>query len=111
MNQESLVTLSFKVSADDIPKIEQRAAAAGMNRSEYLRHCALSSANQDSSAETNKLLRHIIYILARIHSAAYFIPERQQVLSTEALQSIYADTIKSARNYMADLDNKLPAVQ
>ena len=100
---------SFQVSRGEAEEIETAMRSAGMKRSEYLRKKVLSPVSKELPTDAIKLLRHIIYILARIHSAAYYIPERQQTLTTEALQAIYDDTIKSAREYIAHLDEHLAA--
>lgn len=111
MNDDNLVTLSFKVPPDAAAMIEARAIKAGINRSEYLRARALSADTAEAEADTTTLLRHIIYILARLHNGLYLIPDRQKILPTESLKEIYDETAKLACEYLRDLDQRIARVR
>ena len=107
MNDDNLVTLSFKVPSDAVAIIDSSAEKAGMNRSEYLRSRALSDTAIGEDENITALLRHIVYILARLHNGMYMIPERQGALSTNSLEEIYAETARHAGTYLRELDERI----
>lgn len=107
MNDDNLVTLSFRVPADAVAAIEAQAAKAGMNRSEYLRARALSAESAEQPPDTETLLRHIIFMLARVHNALYMMPEMEGNLSYAQLRAIYKLTEKKGLEYLGMVDRRI----
>jgi hypothetical protein len=107
VNDDNLTTLTFKVTPDALAIIEAQAEKAGMNRSEYLRARALETREH---ADNVMLLRFIIFILQRIHSAIYMMPQAAGDLSIEQLREIYERTEAAGRNCMPGIDERIAAL-
>ena len=105
MSEEALVTVTFKVPPADASKIEELAAAAGMNRSEYLRTSALRTVTQGDQMSTNKLLHHIIYELVRTRVSLFSIAEK--LVDAESLELVYREACPVAQRYVARLPEEM----
>jgi hypothetical protein len=106
--------LSFQVSADEAEAIEAAATKEGISRSEYLRNRVLAPLSEAPAARFEALLRHAVYILQRIHTATYAIPERLAAdgfLSTETLTAIYQQSLHETLRYMTEFDEQVAKIQ
>jgi hypothetical protein len=122
MNEQSLVPVTCTLPSESIPAIEEKAKAAGMSRSEYLRSLILTGMEKPSGGSTNggdlppskdpiALLQQLVYLGQRIHIALYRIPKISGSLTLEQLQEISADAASMSFAYMADLDTALAKTQ
>jgi len=107
MSEQIGIRLSQEVLAALKQKAELKQTTPTKLIQEMVTTFALDQTDDRSSADTIKLLRHVIYMLARVHEALYEIPERQGIMTTESLQGIYDDTLKGGRAYLAALDKHI----
>src|SRR5258708_6985026 len=96
-------TIGFRVSAKERQALDEEATKAGLTLTEYVRSKVLSRASTSSAESFERLLRHLIYYVNRIHVAVYSIAETAATLSTDQLQEIYDDAVQESIRYLNDL--------
>jgi hypothetical protein len=111
MDEKERRTITFQVSVEEADILDAEARREGISRSDYLRKKLFSGAGKAPTTNTESLLHQIIYILARLHTAAFMIREREGVLSTESLEEIYEATAQAARQYLRELDERITKVR
>jgi mobilization protein NikA len=118
MNEENLVALSFKVSADEAEVIQAAADKEGISRSEYLRNAIskyirnrMRTPADAPTGNLEALLRHLIYMESRTHIALYSIHEMAGTLSTGALKEVYEHAVSETLKYMVALPDRIAKAQ
>jgi hypothetical protein len=104
MSEQIGIRLNEEVLAALKQKAELKQTTFTKLIQEVMTKYALDQADDGPNTDTTKLLRHTIYMLERVHEALYLMPERQGIVTTESLQSIYDQTLKGGRDYLAKLD-------
>jgi hypothetical protein len=99
--------VTFRVTPKELEELDTEAKQAGLARSDYIRSRVFSPLPVPLDGNVELLLRHVIYIAVRTHSAIYSIPEQQGSLSTERLQQIYDRALTDGVKYMNELPQRI----
>jgi len=105
------------VSEAEAETLARAASQQGVAISQYLYTKAFEASTPVPSDGVKRidnveaLLRHLIYIANRIHCAMFLIPETAGTLSTDQLQTIYANAAEESINYLAALPQHIAKTQ
>jgi len=110
MDDKEQKVITFKLSVEETEALDARATHAGMSRSDYLRMVLFAPA-EAPSADLEPILRHLIYIANRTHTAVYSIAETAGTLSSDQLQEIHDACRLEGLRYVSDLPQCMAKVQ
>lgn len=116
MSEQTLISVSCTLPPESIPIIEEKAKAAGMSRSEFLRSLILSVIQKPSSDYTAAvslskdpimLLHEILLGLQRTSTGIYQLAEYSGMFSDEQLDEAETKSLEAGINYLKGLDGSI----
>ncbi len=111
MDEKERQKLTVLVTAEEAESIKASAAKLGISVSEYIRNRTLARASDPPAGSFEALLRHLIFILTRLHVSVFAIAEAASTLSTEQLERVYDDALDEGLRYLAELPQHLAKAQ
>jgi hypothetical protein len=108
--------VSIRLSDELAAELEKRGQSQGETIGVYIQEALktlvdnqaapAAAPTSEAAGSVEKLLRQIIYELVRTRSSLYQIAEKR-IVPTEELQGVYSLAVKTAREYMAQLDHQI----
>ena len=115
MDAANTQVMSIRLSSEELQKIDDAAAAAGMSRPDYARSKLLAPAIDLPSSRLEALIKHGIYMANQIYVALYSIAEAEgkarRFLSTEELREVYDQVRATTLDYAVEFPDSFEAVQ
>ena len=114
MDEKEQKVITFKLSVEEAEKLDAKADAAELSRSDYLRK-VLFTPSVPSNGKLEDLIKHAIYTINQVHTALYSIAEAEgkagRFLSTEELRDIYKSVRVETIRYALEFPERFEAVQ
>jgi hypothetical protein len=113
MSEQTLISVSCTLPFESIPIIEEKAKAAGMSRSEFLRSMILSGLETPSldhatavslSRDPIMLMHEILLGLQRTSIGIYQLAQQSGMFTDEQLDEAETKSLDAGINYMKGLD-------
>ena len=116
MSEQTLISVSCTLPPESIPIIEEKAKAAGMSRSEFLRSLILSVIDKASGAQTAAvsfsqdpimLMHEILLGLQRTSIVIYQLAQDSGMFTGQQLDEAETKSLEAGINYLKGLDESI----